>query len=147
LGWGYVPNQSGGFLGAWWCTKKLQDCELYLQIEQGSLCFKISVKDKSQASDIRDRWHKKLLEAAKRLTQSLPLTRPKRFGRGWTMTVAVIEPSAWMVETSDGLLDTVGTLNNLMVAEQLLETAQLSTLTTDSANLSKQLFAALPGQG
>jgi hypothetical protein len=33
---------------------------------------------------------------------------------------------------ADRLLDMVGTLNNLMVAEQLLETAKLSTLTTAS---------------
>jgi hypothetical protein len=132
LSWDYVPNPSGGFLGAWWYFKKWEDCDVYLQLEQGPLCFKISVTDKSRASDMRDRWHKELIAAAKRLTQSLPLVRPKRFGRGWTMTVALVEPSAWMVETSDRLLDMVGTLSNLRVAEQLLEAARLSTLMTQS---------------
>jgi hypothetical protein len=138
LGWDYVPNQSGGFLGAWWHSKKWQDCDVYLQIEQGPLCFKISVPDKSRASDMRDGLHKELMEATKRLTQSLPLKRPKRFGSGWTMTVAVVEPSAWMVKSCSGSLDIVGTMNNLRIAEQLLEAALISTLESRlTAELSK----------
>ena len=128
LGWDYVSNPSGGFLGAWWYWKKWQDCDVYLQIERGLLCFKIGVPDKSRASVMRDAWHKALMEAGKMLAQSLSLRRPKRFGSGWTMTVAVVEQSVWMVKTSNGLLDMVGTLNNLKVAEQLLEAALLSKL-------------------
>jgi len=128
LGWDYVPNQSGGFLGAWWYWRKWQDCDVYLQIEEGPLCFKISVPDKSRASYMRDGLHKELMEASTRLRQSLRLKRPERFGSGWTMTVAVVEQSAWMVESSNGSLDIVGTMNNLRIAEQLLEAALISTL-------------------
>ena len=88
---------------------------------------------------MRNDWHKELEVAGKRLTQSLPLNRPKRFGSGWTMTVAVVEPRAWMATTCNGLLDTVGTLNNLRVAEQLLEVALLSTLKSNlTGDLPKQ---------
>jgi hypothetical protein len=127
LGWDYVANPSGGFLGAWWHCGEWQRSEVFLQIEQGPLCFKISVPDKSQASDMRDGWHEKIMESARGLAQSLPLQRPKRFGRGWVMTAAVVERAAWMVETSNGLLDMVGTLKNLRVASQVLDAAQLST--------------------
>jgi hypothetical protein len=68
------------------------------------------------------------MEAATRLPLSLPLKRPKRFGSGWTMTVAVVEQSAWMVKTGNELLDFVATLNNLRIAEQLLEAAVINAL-------------------
>jgi len=41
LRWDYVPNPSGGFLGAWWYWKKWRDCDVYLQIEQGPLCSRL----------------------------------------------------------------------------------------------------------
>lgn len=128
LGWDYVSSPSGGFLGAWWYGRKWQDCDVYLQIEQGSLCFKIGVPEKSRASDLRDRWHKELMEAAAGLPLSLPLKRPRKFGSGWTMTVAVVEQSTWMAKTGNGLLDFVATLNNLRIAEQLLEAAVINAL-------------------
>ena len=39
--WGYVPNQSGGFLGFWWWPSG--DSAVYLQIEgEEKLCFKVN---------------------------------------------------------------------------------------------------------
>jgi hypothetical protein len=124
LGWGYVPNQSGGFLGAWWHERKCQGCKIYLQIEQGPLCFKISVDDKTQFSNLRDHWHTRLMGSVKR-AGALPLKRPSRFGTGWTMTVARVEQIAWMAEKSDGSLDMAATLINLTSAEQLIDTATI----------------------
>ena len=42
--WGYVPNPSGGFLGAWWHFEKIEDGKMYLQFEEKKLCFKISYR-------------------------------------------------------------------------------------------------------
>ena len=44
------------------------------------------------------------------------------------MTVAIVEQSAWMVKTGNGLLDFVATLNNLRIAEQLLEAVVINAL-------------------
>jgi hypothetical protein len=123
LGWGYVPNPSRGFLGAWWHNSSWLGCEVYLQIEQGSLCFKISVDDKPQRPNLRDRWHTQLMESAKRLG-TVPLRRPRRLGNGQTMTVAQVEQFAWMAENLDGSLDMVATLINLNRAERLIDTAK-----------------------
>jgi hypothetical protein len=125
LNWDYVPNPSGGFLAAWWHSERWEDCDLYLQIEQGSLCFKIGVPDKSRASEMRDRWHQEIMAAGTRLKQSLPLRRPKRFGSGGTMTVAVVDRSAWMATADDGALDMMSTIRNLRSAEQLMDLARL----------------------
>jgi hypothetical protein len=122
IGWGYVPNPSGGFLGAWWHDNEWQGCGVYLQVEQGPLCF---IADKLQRSNLRDRWHKQLMEATKRV-MPLPLKRPRRFGSGATMTVAFVEQSSWLGEMSDGRLDMVATLNNLNLAEKLVDAARLS---------------------
>lgn len=40
--WSYIANPAGGFLGAWWHFVEEGDCTMYLQFEQGKLCFKIS---------------------------------------------------------------------------------------------------------
>ena len=59
--WDYVANASGGFLGAWWHSKSWEGQTVYLQIEQGPLCFKIGVNqaDGSRTA-LRERWRERL---------------------------------------------------------------------------------------
>jgi PD-(D/E)XK nuclease superfamily len=125
LDWGYVNTPTGGFLGAWWHDRTWEGCNVYLQIEggveRGTLCFKISVVDKTRCADLRHRWYTRLMESNS--VAPLPLKRPQKFGAGWVMTVASIEQSSWMAETPDGRLDMVATLTNLRSAEQLIDTA------------------------
>jgi hypothetical protein len=90
-------------------------------VERGTLCFKISVVDKTRCADLRHRWYTRLMESNS--VAPLPLKRPQKFGAGWVMTVASIEQSSWMAETPDGRLDMVATLTNLRSAEQLIDTA------------------------
>jgi hypothetical protein len=50
--WGYVHNQSGGFLGYWWHWHEDVASKQYLQLEESKLSFKISVDDATQRADL-----------------------------------------------------------------------------------------------
>jgi hypothetical protein len=93
-GWGYVPNPAGGFLGLWWHTKNWKNYAVYLQIEQGNLCFKIGEVDENH-SEVRNEWHAILIAKAeaKGFTE---ITKPQRFGSGTYMTVAIVKPQDWL---------------------------------------------------
>lgn len=87
--WSYVSNPSGGFLGAWWHFIDAKDCTMYLQFEQGKLCFKISYEGEGDRSEVRNREHFKLMELAK--GRFPEIRRPDRFGTGMYMTIAVVD--------------------------------------------------------
>ena len=86
--WGYVANPSGGFLGAWWHFMEIGDCEMYLQFEQGKLCFKISYEGDEERSEVRYRHYTKLMAIAH--ARFPEIRKPDRFGRGTYMTIAVV---------------------------------------------------------
>lgn len=87
--WGYVPNQSGGFLGAYWHFMSSSDCEMYLQFEQEWLCFKICGCENEERSEIRNKYHGILMEKAQGAFPEI--VRPSRFGAGEYMTVAKVD--------------------------------------------------------
>lgn len=87
--WGYVANPSGGFLGAWWHFIDAKDCTMYLQFEQGKLCFKISYECEGDKSEVRYREHVKLMKLAQ--GRFPEIRRPDRFGTGTYMTIAVVD--------------------------------------------------------
>ncbi len=87
--WGYVANPSGGFLGAWWHFIDAKDCTMYLQFEQGKLCFKISYEGEGDRSEVRYREHVKLMKLAQ--GRFPEIRRPDRFGTGTYMTIAVVD--------------------------------------------------------
>lgn len=87
--WGYVANPSGGFLGAWWHFIDAKDCTIYLQFEQGKLCFKISYEGEGDRSEVRYREHVKLMKLAQ--GRFPEIRRPDRFGTGTYMTIAVVD--------------------------------------------------------
>jgi hypothetical protein len=122
LGWDYVSNRAGGFLGAWWHPRDWVGHSVYLQIEQGNLCFKIDVRDAADPTSSRDQWFTQLMDTAARIP-GLSLQRPRRFGTGVTMTVAIVEQSGWLAEAEDGKLDWAATLRNLELAEHLVDEA------------------------
>lgn len=119
--WNYVANPSGGFYGFWWYFKDLTDKRFmpYLQLEQDSLCFKIMVDGESDRRNARDEAHQKIQQAASQL--GADTGRPERMGNGKFMTVA-----RWQGdyrEFSNGQLDMDATLENLKIAQQILDTA------------------------
>ena len=87
--WGYVANPSGGFLGAWWHFIDEKDCTMYLQLEQGKLCFKISYEGEGDRSEVRFREHIKLMKLAQ--GRFPEIRRPDRFWTGTYMTIAVVD--------------------------------------------------------
>ncbi|KWW30975.1 MAG: hypothetical protein AUK63_658 [bacterium P3] len=88
-GWGYVPNASGGFMGAWWHMVKTSDVEMYLQFEESKLCFKIYYEDEDRTS-VREKYYRYLMELAK--DRYPEIVKPYRFGCGYYMTIAIVEP-------------------------------------------------------
>jgi hypothetical protein len=128
--WKYVPNGSGGFLGAWWHFTGWNDPggkahDVYLQIEQGPLCFKIAVDDEEAdgacRAGLRERWRGRISEKAKEA--GVDVKRPARMGNGNWMTVGRIELSDWMAKRPDALLDLPGTLANLRAAATVVDLA------------------------
>lgn len=117
--WGYVWNPNGGFQGYWWHANKTPGCEQYLQLEEGKLCFKISVEKSEDRTTLRDRWNMRLLEEGR--TLGLNVARPNRFRLGQTMTVAVVQD--YRVANERGHLDIDATIARLKKAEAVLDAA------------------------
>lgn len=99
--WGYVPNPSGGFLNAVLNWEYCGDFPVYMQIEQGNLCFKISThpddvgKVVMNRPNIRQEWFEHVVSAAREANLQ-EIRRPDRFGNGNYMTVAVVDREAWL---------------------------------------------------
>lgn len=117
-GWDYVANPSGGFMGYWWNFIDLDQCTIYLQLENEKLCFKISVDQEENYSKIRNRWHRKVLEASK--SSDLNIRKPARFGHGKQMTIAVLDGDYRQTD-ADKIIDLEETLNSLKEAVRILE--------------------------
>ena len=131
-GWGYVPNQTGGFWGLWWSFEEIEGAVkyLYLQIEQKHVAFKIEVPDefRDKRGEIRNYWYHKIMESAEK--RELKVAKPERFGSGRTMTVAVYKPDVdsnngadWRIFGGDQKLDYNATVAKLEELKQVLQLA------------------------
>ncbi|KQO66385.1 hypothetical protein ASF18_12930 [Methylobacterium sp. Leaf89] len=124
LDWDYVANPSGGFLGAWWHGRSWKNPgtgrmhSLYLQVEQGPVCFKISVEEGPDKVGPRDAWRSTLIDAAKRSGRTI--RPPRRIASGTWMTVAGLEREDWIKLGIDGLLDLDATVTCLRIAMGLV---------------------------
>ena len=97
--WGYVANPSGGFMGFWGLGHRVENnIDIYLQIEQKKICFKMSVPNKEGRSKIRDELYKLFKTEASEF--DLKVTKPKRFGSGRHMTFAVLDTDVFENENS-----------------------------------------------
>lgn len=92
--WRYVANPSGGFLGLWWHFCSWKQYNVYLQIEQGNLCFKIG-EVYNNHSQVRNEWYSKLIAHAKKNGKN-EIKKPQRFGSGTYMTAAIVERKNWL---------------------------------------------------
>ncbi|MDF3124372.1 PD-(D/E)XK nuclease family protein [Rheinheimera sp. 1928-s] len=116
--WGYVPNPAGGFLGYWWHSIEAEGCSVYAQLEMEKFCFKICVYDHEQRAELRHLWHGKIKVAS--LKHGLRSMRPKRFGSGDYMTVAILEQE-YRVTNSDSRINLVETLKVLKTAQLVID--------------------------
>lgn len=117
--WSYVPNRSGGFLGAFWhfTTFANGQGQIYLQFEQDILCFKICPDcDKSERSAIRKKCHEILMRLAKDCYPEI--CRPVHFGSGEYMTIARVD-SRWL--WGDSVVDIDNVVNQLRRYESLVD--------------------------
>ena len=118
-GWHYVPNPSGGFVGFYWYPEGVEtgdaDTRLFLQLEWGHLCFKVGTNSSSAEKQraLRSEWHKRITR------QHEKVVKPPRFGRGYTMTVAMHD-DGYLRYGENGLLDLDATVGVLRDAEQAL---------------------------
>ena len=90
--WDYVSNPAGGFLGAWWHFTPMTDGEMYLQFEEQKLCFKVYYDADGDRSEFRWKWFDRLISTAEKMGHP-EIVRPARFGAGYYMTIAVVEPN------------------------------------------------------
>lgn len=108
--WKKVNNQSGGFWNAviseWYYLHSPEtesQYALYLQIEQGNLCFKICTDpeevdfDEAKVSRkrLREQVYNQILKVAKE-KNFINICRPDRFGNGKFMTVALVYKEQWL---------------------------------------------------
>jgi len=91
--WGYVPNPSGGFWGAWWHSNwpnNNKNLEMYLQFEEAKMCIKICYDGPENKTIIRNKCYETLIETAAQIAPEI--VRPDRFGAGTYMTIGVVKP-------------------------------------------------------
>ena len=130
MGWGYVPNPTGGFLGFWWGW----DAPAYLQLqvntgdmEHQHLCFKVGARDadRTEQGKLKDEWHGRIMDAG----GVGRVRKPPRMKRGKTMTVAMWGRDAasanWLAFNANGKFDFDQTVSNLKEAEDVLKQACL----------------------
>jgi hypothetical protein len=105
--WGYVPNPAGGFWSAVLNWEQWTDFPVYLQIEQGKLCFKISthegdidVEETFDRGNVRNQFYGLIIKKAKEqgLTE---IRKPDRFGNGNYMTSAIVDREKWIGSDTD----------------------------------------------
>jgi hypothetical protein len=124
LGWRYVPNAAGGFMGAWWGSRTVGQERLYLQIDGDDLCFRVDSGGAADKSAIRERWHQCFIQLGRK-SRTIKPQRPARFGNGRTMTVAKVPRNEWLSINGEGVLDLQNTLQSLKNATLLLKQAQM----------------------
>jgi hypothetical protein len=124
--WGYVSNPRGGFVGAWWHGKRWIDPQtgrahdVYLQIEQGPLCFRIGFDNgEGDRARVSERYGSRLIAAGREM--ALAVARPVRMSLGDTMAVARVEQSVWLAEGPNELLDLEATLTVLRAAASAID--------------------------
>jgi hypothetical protein len=118
----HVPTPAGGFVACYWDFLGLplaEDGEAYLQLEQNRLCFKVGT-EKGDRALVRDRFSEIVLAEARKV--GFPLKRPDRFGRGKTMTVAVLDGDYRSAGTQ-GRLDWEYIESTIRTARQVLDAA------------------------
>lgn len=103
LSWGRVNPPSGQvFWNALLNWEQWKGFPVYLQIEQGKLCFKIAtspdeieVEYDFNRGEIRNSWSKVILTNASE-KGIYEIVRPNKFGDGHYMTVALVNMDSWL---------------------------------------------------
>jgi len=114
--WGWVPFP-GDFMGFWWkhCEDREHHCVVYLQLEEGKLCFKLAMDRKEGRKAIANLWSERIVKAGK--SMGVTVVRPSRIHEGTSMTVAQLP--GYRACDERGTLDLAGTVTTIRKAEQV----------------------------
>ena len=118
--WGYVPNPSGGFWGAWWhfkCPENNNNLEMYLQFEEAKMCVKICYDGPENKTIIRNKCYEALMETAAQIAPEI--VRPDKFGAGTYMTIGVVNPEHLF---GDKIINVQEILTKLSKYEEIIDT-------------------------
>ena len=125
VGWDYVNNPSGGFWNAVLNWNYWGIYPAYVQIEQHKLCFKVStdpaevtMPEGEKRGSVRNNLSRLIIDTAKE--KGLNVKKPKRFGSGKYMTVAVVEPSDWFGNINEKI-DSEAVKKNLIGYKEFLQ--------------------------
>lgn len=117
--WHYVnPPSGGGFWNACLNWEYWNGFPVYLQIEQGNLCFKIATHPDEldfeldiERGIVRNNWHDIIIRNSEKLGYT-KIRRPQRFGNGNYMTCALVSKNDWLGE-NNSLIDKANIIDKL----------------------------------
>lgn len=111
--WNYVPNPSGGFMGAWFNWHHWEDdIYYYLQFENDKLCIKLGEVIEDNPT-VRDEAYNILMSKVEKSNYNGKIHKPPRFGNGSYMTLAIIDKELWYSENTNGLINFENTVKNI----------------------------------
>lgn len=114
--WGYVPNQSGGFLGFWCGFEDILHIQL---VDNQELRFRIDVPEASIRAALRRHWHHKIVTHSEAF--GLKTKKPTRFGHGHSMVVAMLASEDYRQTDHNGQLDMQATVDVIRRAIALVK--------------------------
>jgi hypothetical protein len=119
--WGYVPNQTGGFLGFWYHWTSPGNYRLYIQIENAfddGIKLVVKIGDWDQSIDTLYSVFSELQTTANQY--GLNLIKPDRYRTGKTSTLAIVENA--FLSKPDGTFDINQFHEILEKLEKILDT-------------------------
>jgi hypothetical protein len=102
VNWHRVNNPNGGFWNAIINWEQWGDFPAYVQIEEDKFCFKVSTHPEDIATpltrnrrEVRNELYRLVMEKAQ-VEGLTEIERPKKFGNGNYMTVAIVKKGNWL---------------------------------------------------
>lgn len=117
--WCYVANQNGGFLGFWYHWKKIEECNIYIQIENSfkhGIKLILKVSDWQPSTDLLYEILGEMKPFAKK--NGLSIIKPDKYRTGETSTLAIVE-NAFTVD-NDGNLELGKFIETLKALEKTI---------------------------
>ena len=105
-------------MGFWWKFKQKEDYTVYCQLEEKKFCFKVNVEDKGMRTSLRNSLLDKLIVTS--LKSKINIIKPKRFGNGRYMTIAILEENYWKINKEE-IVDIAQTIKNIKRIDFLLD--------------------------
>ena len=118
--WRYVPNQTGGFLGFWYHWNGIEECCIYIQIENAfdfGIKLILKVSEWKPSTDLLYEILEKIKPFA--LNNGISINKPDKYRSGETSTLAVVE-NAFTVD-KNGNLELYKFTNTLIALEKTID--------------------------